>query len=1103
MTINRIRLRLGLAFGFLTVVLIGVGWFGLDRLGKIEADMQDLVNRRWAKVQYSRSALNYSTTNQRLVTHIFMEDNLAEITPLLSDRLENTKRISELLIQIEATVDSEKERELLAVVKQTRTPYLESYQHAIELLTNPRADRKERALVAKQTLLLMGEYHQTLNTFVQYEVDQMDEAVQTSARSYSRAHAIALLLVILAVATTIGIGIFVTDGMIRHVNRRASAEAALHHALKETNESEQRYRQLTNAMPQMTWSANGDGTADYYNEKWFAYTGMNRGEEGTDTWQKAIYKTDLKRAGHRWYESFKKGEIFDAECRIKNHETGEYRWHLVRAVPLTSNGKLVKWFGTCTDIDDQKKTEAALVRAQAELEERVAERTAELAKTNEELTAEIQERKQMELALRESEERYRDLFENASDIIYTHDLDGNYTSVNGASERITGFTTEECLQMNIKQVVAPEYLQTAVDMVFKKSQDFAPSTYEIDIVVRNGKRVTLEVNSRVYYQNGNAVGVQGIARDITARRRSERERAAISEITHSMTFTSNLDELLTRVHQSLNRVLCAENCFILLFNKETDQFERPFQTDKVAPIPSGNLKKSCAAYVYRTGQPLLLDQDKFNSLVMAGEVAFLGRLAPSWLGIPLKTPSETIGVVVVQHYEKHDVYSEADVEFLSSVGGQIALAIERRRAEEALRESEAKFKDLFDHAPVAYHELDKDGRIVKVNLTEQRVLGYTAEEMEGRKAWDFIIEPVSEEAIKSKLTGNVPLQPFERTFIKKTGELVPMLVEDQLICDNSGGIVGIRSTLHDISQIKQMEADLKHARDAALESARLKSEFLANMSHEIRTPMNGVIGMTGLLLDTDLSEEQRDYAETIHSSGDSLLTIINDILDFSKIEAGKLRFESLDFNLADAVDGVVELLAQSAREKKIELASLISTSMPTELRGDPGRLQQVLTNLIGNAVKFTDQGEVIVRAEKQSETEDDVVIRFAVSDTGIGISETVCGNLFQAFTQADGSTTRKYRGTGLGLAICKQLVEMMDGEIGVNSIPNQGSTFWFTARLKKQSATLAEPVPQPLSCHTVFAVRPVDQTPPPVDQQRVYDLVGEDHFPEILNAVPA
>ncbi|NUM44221.1 MAG: response regulator [Anaerolineales bacterium] len=372
------------------------------------------------------------------------------------------------------------------------------------------------------------------------------------------------------------------------------------------------------------------------------------------------------------------------------------------------------------------------------------------------------------------------------------------------------------------------------------------------------------------------------------------------------------------------------------------------------------------------------------------------------------------------------------------------------------------FQALVDASPVAIVMLDATHQVVSCNPAFEKLFGYSQAEIV-RTNLDELVTTYAERSEAEKLTQTVLAGGAVHTFgvrRRKDGgtievELlgVPVMIEQEMV-----GVLGL---YHDITE-------LIRARHEAEQAARVKSEFLANMSHEIRTPMNGVLGMLQLMLNSPLTDEQRDYLDTAHASAEALLGLLNDILDFSKVEAGQLELEKIDFDLRTTVEGVVFSFAKRAEEKALELACLITYDTPARLSGDPGRLRQILTNLIGNALKFAEKGEVVIRVFLQEMTEKTATLKFAVSDTGIGIPENRQAAIFERFSQADPSTTRKFGGSGLGLAISRQLVSLMHGTMGVESEVGQGSTFWFTATFGVQPQ---EGSPAPFSQVDLSGVR--------------------------------
>ena len=395
---------------------------------------------------------------------------------------------------------------------------------------------------------------------------------------------------------------------------------------------------------------------------------------------------------------------------------------------------------------------------------------------------------------------------------------------------------------------------------------------------------------------------------------------------------------------------------------------------------------------------------------------------------------------------------------------------ERGRAESALQQRTSFLNTLIASSPIAIIVMGLDAHCQSANPAFLTLFGFSDQEFIGKSVRNLIAPaPLGEEievSVRQMRAHQVVHYTTRR--VRKDAQIIDVEVHGVPLLVNSE-VCGFLVLYQDITERLKVEQRLREAKEAAEAASRAKSEFLANMSHEIRTPMNGIIGMTELTLDTELSAEQRDYLTMVKSSADSLLGVINDILDFSKIEAGRLDLESVPLSPLDCVEEALQPLALRARQKGLELTWSVEGDIPDVVRGDPTRLRQILINLVGNAIKFTKQGEVSVKAARIPSSASGVEIRFAVSDTGIGIPTEKHQHIFEAFSQADSSTTRQFGGTGLGLSISARLVKLMGGKIGLESAPNQGSKFFFTlpfataAPTDRAGSELAKPAHVPHS----------------------------------------
>lgn len=418
---------------------------------------------------------------------------------------------------------------------------------------------------------------------------------------------------------------------------------------------------------------------------------------------------------------------------------------------------------------------------------------------------------------------------------------------------------------------------------------------------------------------------------------------------------------------------------------------------------------------------------------------------------------------------------------LTSMEGIIYDVTNRKLAEVASRETERRYQSLFDNALYGIFRTSIDGHYLDANPALARIYGFASArelilELSDIRSQLYVL-PTRREEFMAQIRRHGTVSGFESQVYRRDGQVIWIAETARAVPDEDGNVTCYEGMVEDISERKRQHESLMAARLAAESATRAKSEFLANMSHEIRTPMNGVIGMATLLLDTPLNATQHECAAIVRDSARELLAVINDILDFSKIEAGKLQLELHEVQLRETIEGVVRLLALDAGAKGLQIHMRIDPTLPAFVKGDGGRIRQVLLNLGGNAVKFTASGSVSFALDVLEHKDDSSVVRIAVTDTGIGIPADRLGALFTPFTQVDSSTTRQFGGTGLGLSISHRLVELMGGSIGVESTPGAGSTFWFTVRFDHAGAPAASVLPgivkqmatQPRSNHVAAA----------------------------------
>lgn len=820
-------------------------------------------------------------------------------------------------------------------------------------------------------------------------------------------------------------------GVCMDVTRRTWVERAL-------RESGERFASLLQVSPVGVFEVDQDGHFTFVNDRWCQIMGGKPLDTIGDRWITRVHPTDRARITQAFDRARKDGAAFAAEFSVLRDD-GSVLHVYGQASPLIRTGRkagrtdrLIGFVGTITDMTEVQRAEAALAA---------------------------------------SEQQLRAVIRTVRDGFWVANSEGRLIEVNDTLCQMTGFSRDELLQKSFFEIekLSMEDALERINGVIERGSDL----YESCLACADGR--TLEVEVSASYDHSAGGYIMAFLRDISARRRAERSVA--TRLRYETGLAACSQALLQRswsrgsLVQALRELLVASGagrmvvfdnvedaeqglCMQVTHAVAAEHFDDMESSDHRRRVP---YRGGYVAWtdVLRNGGPLIC---RLAELSEVDRQYVFATGARSVAVFPIYVSGRWHGGISFEYSTEELRLDDEDNVMLRTAADIIGTSIERRLAEEALATSESRFREIAENAQEWIWEARRDGTFTYSSLSVVRILGYAPEEIVGKRFLDFFhpedreaLEPVIREAIAERR----PVQSFVRRNRRKDGRFVWLLTSASPIFGSTGDIVGFRGVDTDISALKEKEEELRHAKDAAEAAERAKAEFLANMSHEIRTPMNGIIGMTRLVLETELTPEQREYLRMSLSSAESLHELIDDILDFSKIEAGKFTLTPIPFSFRENLEGALGILRHRAEKNGLTFTVNVDPEFPSAVIGDPVRLRQVLINLVGNAIKFTEQGSIAVRFELDVVEGQEVVLHAVVQDTGIGIAAEKLQFIFEPFTQEDGSTSRRFGGTGLGLAICRHLIELMGGHIWAESEPGKGSVFHFTARFGQVVGDLA------------------------------------------------